>query len=183
MTLHSEIKSRSIDLQELRRLHDVPGGLLQGPLYQSTFGRCDNFVVCFFVLQIIFHHCQNNNMTEIAQASESEIETLILDWLNLQPGCFAFKVETSGWYDSVKQIYRKRRSKYVLRGTSDIIGCYRGRFFAMEVKSEKGRPSPEQDWFLSIVKQKHGYGGVVRSIEDAEKILGEIRLWLSSGYG
>lgn len=109
----------------------------------------------------------DNKMKMSRLLTEFQIETNILDGLNKIPGCFAFKVETNGYFDQNKGIYRKRKSKYAIRGTSDIIGVYFGKFFAFEVKSMKGKPTPDQLVFIETVKSKGGIAGIVRSIEDA----------------
>lgn len=57
-------------------------------------------------------------------------------------------------------------------GSSDIIGvapC--GRFLAVEVKTEKGRPTPDQIRFIEAVKRKGGIAGIARSPADAVALL------------
>lgn len=70
------------------------------------------------------------------------------------------------------------------KGSSDIIGWksvpakVNGEmrdvaiFVALEVKSEKGRVRREQAAFLNDVADSGGIAGVVRSIADAQRILG-----------
>lgn len=57
------------------------------------------------------------------------------------------------------------------KGSSDIIGIadgvYPGRWLALEVKTETGRVSPEQEQFLALVRRYHGYAAVVRSVDEA----------------
>lgn len=98
---------------------------------------------------------------------EKEIEHQILTYLNSLPCCFAFKVVTSGFYDSKRRIFRKNRSPFVIAGTSDIIGICKGRFFCIEVKSELAlkrelkNPSEHfkrQRKFLDIVTRMGGTG-------------------------
>jgi hypothetical protein len=67
--------------------------------------------------------------------TEKQIESQILDWLNLQPGIFAFKVNTTGVYDTARKCFRTIKNPHIHKGTSDIIGCKNGLFFAIEVKS------------------------------------------------
>jgi hypothetical protein len=69
--------------------------------------------------------------------TEKQIESQILDWLNLQPGIFAFKVNTTGVYDTARKCFRTIKNPHIHKGTSDIIGCKNGRFFAIEVKTPK----------------------------------------------
>lgn len=106
------------------------------------------------------------------QRKEKHIENDILIWLNAQPGCFAFKVQTAGWYDQRLGRIRKNLSKFIIPGTSDILCCYQGMFISMEVKSEKGVQSDHQIHFEKLVKTKgKGPYFVVRSIEDADAAL------------
>jgi hypothetical protein len=61
-----------------------------------------------------------------------------------------------------------------LRGVSDILGVLdKGRFLAVEVKSLKGKTSPEQTAFLARVTSLGGVACVVRSVEELEKDLQE----------
>ena len=53
------------------------------------------------------------------------------------------------------------------RGVSDIIGCTpTGKFFAIEVKTEKGRPTQEQLDFLVDVQRHEGIVFIARSVND-----------------
>lgn len=56
-------------------------------------------------------------------------------------------------------------------GGSDLIGIYKGRFVAMEIKLPGKKPTNEQENFLRIVKQNGGIAGVVRGIEDVKSLL------------
>lgn len=83
---------------------------------------------------------------------EKIIEKRILDWLNELEGCFAFKLNNVGVYDAKKRIYRKPNSKHIHRGVPDIMGCYRERFFAIEVKAGQGKPSSDQKIFMKRIQ-------------------------------
>jgi penicillin-binding protein-related factor A (putative recombinase) len=119
-------------------------------------------------------------MKKLKAPTEKQIETLILGWLNAQPLCFAFKVNTVGIYDQRKGIFRKNKNPYVIQGTADILGVYRlplgiGVFFALEVKTpqalkrlhRQNRTTP-QHLFLDQVIQSGGYGQFVSSLEEAQ---------------
>lgn len=58
-------------------------------------------------------------------------------------------------------------------GSSDLVGIQRatGRFFAIEVKTEKGRPSKEQLQFIDHVIERGGIAGIARSPQDALELL------------
>jgi hypothetical protein len=60
-------------------------------------------------------------------------------------------------------------------GSSDLIG-YRqvqgvAQFVALEVKSERGRPTAEQATFLNHIAAAGGIAGVVRSVAEAQLLL------------
>lgn len=56
-------------------------------------------------------------------------------------------------------------------GGSDLIGIYKGRFCAFEVKTAKGKATESQLNFISAVIRNGGIAGVVRSVEDALQLL------------
>ena len=55
--------------------------------------------------------------------------------------------------------------------TPDMVGQTVAVFAAVEVKAERGRPTPAQTAFLEHVRQAGGRAGIARSIGDAERIL------------
>ena len=65
---------------------------------------------------------------------------------------------------------------YGRAGISDIIGCYKGRFVALEVKNAKGKATAIQLYFLDQVYAAGGVGGVVRCVDDVKKIIESIDL-------
>lgn len=77
-------------------------------------------------------------------ATEKEIEDVILQWLNLQYLCFAFKQDIKASYDP-KLGYYRQLSKWVPKGGSDILASIHGKFCAFEVK----KPSEYKSWFTS----------------------------------
>ena len=57
------------------------------------------------------------------------------------------------------------------KGVSDILGCYRGRLLAIEVKTRKGKLSEHQDRFIQSVIANGGIAFVARSVDDVIKHL------------
>lgn len=58
-------------------------------------------------------------------------------------------------------------------GSSDLIGFTNtGRFIAIELKTKGKYPTPQQKLFLALVSDWGGLAGVVRSVEDADALLG-----------
>lgn len=54
------------------------------------------------------------------------------------------------------------------KGTSDILGCYAGRFFAIEAKVGKNKPTPEQERFMDDVRQAGGIAFAAWSLDDVD---------------
>ncbi len=52
-------------------------------------------------------------------------------------------------------------------GGADLIGCYRGRFVAVEIKTPTGRQSEDQRRFQRCVERAGGIYVVLRSVEEA----------------
>lgn len=57
-------------------------------------------------------------------------------------------------------------------GFSDLFGITdEGKFVAVEVKSESGRPTEQQQNFIQHIQDNGGLAGVARSVEDFKDIL------------
>lgn len=55
--------------------------------------------------------------------------------------------------------------------TPEMVGQKIARFIGPEIKSATGKPSPLQAVFISVVNADGGRAGVVRSVEDAERLV------------
>jgi hypothetical protein len=60
------------------------------------------------------------------------------------------------WY------YMPVASRYSVAGIPDFVGCYKGRFFAIEAKAAKGRTTPLQDRTIHAIDAAYGSVGVVQ---------------------
>ena len=105
------------------------------------------------------------NSEAIMATPEKLIENSILDNLNIIPECFAFKVNTTGVYDPRKRVFRKNNNPHIHNGTSDILGTYKGRFFAIEVKAGYAKPSDKQKLFLKRIEQNGGIAFWANSLD------------------
>lgn len=92
---------------------------------------------------------------------EGLLKRQIVEWLSAQPGCYIRQVQIGG--------IRGRANHG--KGISDIIGIWRGRFLAVEVKTREGRLSPEQAEFLECIRRFGGIAIVARSVGDVENNL------------
>jgi ribosomal protein L36 len=60
-------------------------------------------------------------------------------------------------------------------GGADLIGLFRGRFAAIEIKTPEGRQSQEQRMFQQLVERKGGIYVICRSADDARALLARLR--------
>lgn len=72
---------------------------------------------------------------------------------------------------------RPRKFRYGLCvGSSDLIGIGPGgRFLALEVKTAKGRATEHQLMFIELVKARGGCAEIVRSADEAQRVVEEMR--------
>lgn len=87
---------------------------------------------------------------------EKTITNQILKYLKSLPECFAFK-EHGGLYGT--------------SGIPDIIVCYKGKFVAFEVKTEKGKLSKLQEMTIAKIQKANGMAFKVTSLEEVKEIL------------
>lgn len=100
-----------------------------------------------------------------------------------EAGCLIWRNETAGVW--VGRVIHQESASLTLAGArmiqaglcvggADLIGVSPdGRFLAVEVKSQSGRPSKDQLNFIAAVQQAGGIAGVCRSVEEALKLLGD----------
>lgn len=102
----------------------------------------------------------------LPELSEKQIENQVLSWLKWK-GILAWKIKSVGTFDPTTKRFRAP-SPWYRKGVSDILGIYKRKPLAIEVKSKKGKLSPAQVNFLHEFKDNGGIAFVVRSIEDLE---------------
>ena len=62
---------------------------------------------------------------------------------------------------------------YARAGVPDIVGCYKGKFFAIECKAGKGKTTALQDRELDLIRSAGGVSFVVNedNLGDVEKLV------------
>jgi len=90
---------------------------------------------------------------------EKDITNKILKYLKGLDKCYCFK-EHGGSYGST--------------GIPDIICCYKGRFIAFEVKTQKGKTTALQDVNIRKITEADGIAVVVRSVEEVKNVINEM---------
>lgn len=88
---------------------------------------------------------------------ESAIQADILRFLRQVPDCWACK------FPGV-----------IMRGVPDIVGCYYGAFFALEVKRPGEKPTPIQTAIMERIRAAGGVAEVVTSVDEAHAVLERI---------
>ena len=82
-------------------------------------------------------------------------------------GCFVLRTNSGVYYDS-----KGNRITIGFKGLSDLVGFRPdGKFFALEIKTETGRPSEEQLKFIDFCHRKGVPAGIAKSVEDALQIV------------
>lgn len=57
------------------------------------------------------------------------------------------------------------------KGSSDLIGMFKGRFTALEIKQPGKKPTPEQSAFIDAVNKNGGIAAVVTHPDELDNIL------------
>jgi hypothetical protein len=110
-----------------------------------------------------------------AEPSEADILRAIMALLKRHPRVAQCWRQNSGTF---AERNRDGSTRYIRantqKGMSDIMGVLKdGRTLAIEVKSRVGKMRPGQDEFLQTIRQAGGVAGVCRSVDDAQRLLGD----------
>lgn len=102
--------------------------------------------------------------------TEKQLCNSIIEFLNYQ-GAYCWRENAGMLKQETKGKTRMVRLGFA--GKSDILGVYKGRFFALEVKKPETRKrvTEAQNAFLQTITQHGGIAGVVTSPEEALEIV------------
>jgi len=102
---------------------------------------------------------------------EEAIQRAVVDLLTKcgVPGLVWFHVPNGGWRSMVEAGIFKAMG--VKPGVSDLILLHRGTFYALEIKTDKGKLTPLQQRFLDDVKAAGGYATWAAGIDEAYRVL------------
>lgn len=114
-------------------------------------------------------HMLGVQMRRRPQGEQKRTEGVVMDEVRLALNC----IEGVWWRNNVGvAVFDNRKVRFGLcKGSADLIGMYRGRFVAIETKTEIGRLSSDQRRFRDLVEMKRGIYGVVRSAKQATAFL------------
>ena len=94
--------------------------------------------------------------------SEKSIQNSVMKYLKKVP---------DSWFCKISDKY--------MAGVPDIIGCYKGYYIAIELKTEKGKVAPIQHWVHEQIRKAHGVIWVCTSVEEVKKHLADYEKTLS----
>jgi hypothetical protein len=92
---------------------------------------------------------------------EGHVKKAIKDLLNM------VKTKEPLWFSIIQDRYTS--------GLPDIIGCFWGLFFSIEVKREGGKVEPLQAYVKSQIDNSRGFAIVADSVETVQTMLRRIR--------
>jgi len=100
---------------------------------------------------------------------EKDIKEAILSFLHSKK-IFCWPNDSTGIYDPVRKVFRKKQSKFWIKGVPDILGVLPcGSFLGIEVKRPQvGKMSPDQERFRNRVVENNGYCIVAHSVKEVE---------------
>jgi len=106
------------------------------------------------------------------EPTEAQIQGAVLQYLAMHPRiAWARRINTGA--HAIEGPGGRRFVRYGFKGCSDILGMLAdGRLLAVECKTRKGRPTPEQVEFLQLVADNGGVAVLARGIDDVEAALG-----------
>ena len=106
--------------------------------------------------------------------SEKKIQTQICHYLETM-GYLVLRVNSGTTKTGNRYIRNYIITNYNLSsGFPDLVALRGKEFLLIEVKKEKGKLSPGQEYFMRIAKEKHGIETyIIRSVEGIQEILND----------
>lgn len=105
--------------------------------------------------------------------SEHQVQTACLQYLAVCPSvAWAERMNTGAVKIPAIDGKPPRFVRYGFPGCSDILGMFiDGRLLAIEVKSQTGRVTNEQQKFLNLVAENKGVSLIARSVDDVMAVI------------
>jgi len=101
--------------------------------------------------------------------TENQVLYSIMEYLQARK-IYAFRINNTPIFSPRDGRFR-RKGKWEKYGVADILGIYKGRMLAIEVKRPGGKPTEHQIIFINQVNQNGGIAFVASSLEDVENNL------------
>ena len=112
-----------------------------------------------------FCNCSPSQVCPICaenEKAEREIENEIFQYFSRVPGCLIYKTGMTGMSKGGRHV---KSNPMEIKGRSDLVMCYHGRYIAIEVKKKGGKQRPDQIEFEQRVKACGGIYWLVFSLE------------------
>lgn len=105
-----------------------------------------------------------------AYLKEIELQAMVLDYLNIIPGCLAVEYFNGGKYhpDAGRFLQNNRHRP---KGMPDIVGVINGRPFGIELKVGKGKTSKEQPLIHRKMRSVGWPVSICRSFNEAREFI------------
>lgn len=84
------------------------------------------------------------------------------------------KQDVTKYLKNIKGLWFYKTSDRYTAGIPDIIGCYRGDFFAIELKDARGKVSPLQTHIIKKIHNACGYATVCYNINQVKDFIQNI---------
>ena len=99
---------------------------------------------------------------------ESDIQLAVCDYLSLRKHFF-WRNNNVPMYDPTRGAYRAM-PKYGMKGVPDVIVIKDGFFIGLEIKTRKGKQSPEQKEFERRAKEAGAEYYVIKGVDELQEI-------------
>lgn len=110
--------------------------------------------------------------------TESQIQESILQWLQYDRKAYVIRINSGKvrvhhnyTKKSGEKVNRYSMVKLAPEGTPDIVGCYDGIFFAIEVKKPGKKPRPEQLQHIEDIQKTGGIAFWASDFNEAKDTL------------
>lgn len=71
--------------------------------------------------------------------------------------------------------WKEHGGQFGTTGIPDLIVCYRGRFIALEVKTDRGKTTVLQEVTIRKIIKAGGYAKVVRSVDEVRAVIDALK--------
>lgn len=112
-------------------------------------------------------------MTQAVPLTEREIQRAVFDNLRARraPGVFAFHPMNGGIHQKGRRRAGINTGMGVVPGVPDVIVIFRGAVYALELKTEAGRPTEAQYAAIEAIRDAGGFACVVHGLDPALRCL------------
>ncbi len=104
---------------------------------------------------------------------ETEVRRAICLYIERNGGAILIHDSKGAWHP-IRKRFISNVDRFRIKGAADLLGIWKGRPLAIEVKAGKNKASVDQLAFIEWWKKHGGVGFVAWSVEDVAKELGRV---------